>query len=65
MSPYGLNGPGLEPRAEVLPLTPAELLAQSIARFNARGVDGVAIARRAAANLKHWRIASNKETSNG
>lgn len=65
MSAYGVSGPGLEPCAEVLPLTPAELLSQSIARFDARGVDGVAIARRAAANLRHWRIASHKETSNG
>lgn len=56
MSPYGVSGPGLEPRAEVLPLTPAELLAQSIARFDARGIDGVRLAQRAAENLRHWRV---------
>lgn len=56
MSPYGANGSGLEPRAETLPLTPAEMLMQSIARFDARGRDGTALAQRAAENLRHWRV---------
>lgn len=64
MSPYGVSGPGLEPRAEVLPLTPAELLAQSIARLNARGVDGEGIARKAAANLAHWRGTLDRKERN-
>ena len=55
MSPYGVAGAGLQPHAEALPMTPAELLLQSIARFDARGRDGAAIARRAAENLRHWR----------
>ncbi len=56
MSAGDVSGPGMEPRAETLPLSPAGLLVQSIARFDARGRDGAAIIRRASENLQHWRV---------
>lgn len=55
MSPYGTSGPGLQPHAEALPMTPEEMLRASIERMTARGLNGEAMAKRAAENLRQWR----------